>query len=150
MTTDNPAVAVTQGVERTLELAATWLRWDGRPRVSEDGDRVYTPNKALRRHADHLIDHLAEIEAILSGNESEPDEWRGSLVTFPSDWAHFTEVDLSEAQQRLRRLAQLYVMRVGALSPEEWDAPRGAHWSIREIIDHVAPPWYAEQVGDLS
>ena len=36
-----------------------------------------------------------------------PDEWHGSLVTFDSDWARFTEVELDEAGQRLRRLAQV-------------------------------------------
>jgi hypothetical protein len=34
--------------------------------------------------------------------------------------------------------------------PQEWDAPRGSHWTIREIAGHVAGAWYAEQVGDLS
>jgi len=34
--------------------------------------------------------------------------------------------------------------------PEEWDKPRGSHWTIREIAEHVGGPWYAEQVGDLT
>ena len=149
MTDANPARAVEAGVERTLELAATWLRWDGTPSVSEDGDRVYTPNKAIRRYTDHLIDHLAQIEALVGNGKSPPDEWHGSLVTFGSDWAPFTEVDLVEAGQRLRRLAQVYVMRFEALGPDAWDEPHPGEWTLREIIDHVAPPWYAEQVGDL-
>lgn len=150
MTDNDPATAVTRGVERALELAATWLHWDGKPLVDESGERIYTPNKAVRRYADHLIDHLAEIEAILSDSESQPDGWHGSLVTFSSDWAPFAEADLSEAKQRLRRLAQIYAIRLGGLPDEAWDAPRGSHWTIRAIVDHVAEPWYAEQVGDLS
>jgi hypothetical protein len=145
----NPGNAVVVGVERTLELASTWLRWDGTPRVSEDGDRVYTPHKAIRRYTDHLIDHLAQIEALVGNHDSEPDGWQGSLVTLASDWAPFTEVDLVEAGQRLRRLARIYVMRLDALGHQAWDESRGPHWTVREIVEHVAPPWYAEQVGDL-
>jgi hypothetical protein len=147
---ENPAGQVAAGVGRFLALARTWLAWDGRPRVSEDGDRVYTPNKAVRRHADHLVDHLAEIEARLAGVPSEPDGWHGSLVTVASDWAPFTEVDLNEATQRLRRLGQLYVMRFAAAGPAEWDRPRDPGWTLRAIAEHLADPWYAEQVGDLS
>jgi hypothetical protein len=147
---ENPADRVAAGVDRFLELARTWLAWDGRPLVSEDGDRVYTPNKAVRRHADHLVDHLAEIEARLAGVPSEPDGWHGSLVTVASDWAPFTEVDLNEATQRLRRLGQLYVMRFAAAGPAEWDRPRDPGWTLRAIAGHLADPWYAEQVGDLS
>jgi hypothetical protein len=146
----NPGDAVVAGVERTLELAATWLHWDGTPRVSEDGHRVYTPQKAIRRYSDHLIDHLAQVEALVGDHESEPDGWHGSLVTFASDWAPFTEVDLVEARQRLIRLAQIYVMRLAALDPHDWDEPRGQNWTLRQIVDHVAPAWYAEQVGELS
>jgi hypothetical protein len=147
--TTNPGVAVAESIERILALAATWLAWDGRPLVSEDGDRIYTPNKAIRRHADHFLDHLAEIEALLAGEPTEPDHWRGSLVTVDSDWARFTEVDLNEAQQRLTRLGQLYVHRYAAAGPDEWDRSRGDNWTLREIADHIASPWYAEQVGDL-
>ncbi len=39
---------------------------------TEDGERVYTPNKVLRRMADHLTDHLAEVEALLAGVPTEP------------------------------------------------------------------------------
>jgi hypothetical protein len=75
----NPADLVAAGVQRFLDLARTWLAWDGRPLVSEDGDRVYTPNKAVRR-----------------------------------------------------------------------DRPRDPDWTLRAIAEHLAEPWYAEQVGDLS
>ena len=146
----NPADLVAAGVQRFLELARTWLAWDGRPLVSEDGERVYTPNKAVRRHADHLVDHLAQIEALLAGAPTEPDRWHGSLVTVASDWAAFTEADLNEATQRLRRLGQLYVMRFAAAGEPEWDRPRDPDWTLRAIAEHLADPWYAEQVGDLS
>ncbi|HLX49935.1 MAG TPA: hypothetical protein VKS82_16515 [Streptosporangiaceae bacterium] len=148
--TSNPAAAVVAGVQRILELAQTWLAWDGTPHLAGDGVRIYTPAKAIRRHADHLIDHLAEIEALLAGQETEPDEWHASNVTLASDWASFTEADLNEARQRLRRLAQAYLHRLAVAGRPEWDAPRGSHWTIREITEHVAGAWYAEQVGDLS
>lgn len=146
----NPAELVARGVERTLQLARSWLAWDGRPVSSEDGSRVYTPNKALRRHADHLVDHLAEIEALLAGAATEPDHWHASAVTLGSDLADFTEADLNEASERLRRLARLYVLRLAAAGPAEWDRSRDPNWSLRQIVEHVADAWYAEQVGDLS
>ena len=147
ITTTQP---VTDAVDRTLALAQTWLGWDGRPRVSEDGDRVYTPHKVIRRMADHLIDHLAEVEALLGGAPTIPDHWHGSLVTFASDWASFTEADLNEAQQRLCRLAALYALRYAAAGPDEWDRPRGENLTLRQIAEHVGSPWYAEQLGDLA
>jgi hypothetical protein len=146
----NPGEAVEAGVRRVLELARTWLAWDGAPRVAEDGERIYTPNKVIRRHADHLIDHLAEIEALLAGQQTEPDRWHGSMITLASDWARFTEAELNEAGQRLRRLAGSYTHRLAAVGAAEWDRPRGSHWTIREIAEHVGEPWYAEQIGDLS
>jgi hypothetical protein len=148
--TVNPGTVVMAGVQRILELAQTWLAWDGSPYVAEDGARIYTPNKAIRRHTDHLIDHLAEIEALLAGQQTEPDGWHASNVTLASDWASFTEADLNEAQQRLRRIAQTYLSRLALAGPQEWDIPRGSHWTLREIAEHVAGAWYAEQVGDLS
>jgi hypothetical protein len=144
----NPAEVVAAGVARTLELARTWLAWDGVPVPAED--RVYTPNKALRRHADHLVDHLAEIEALLAGVPTEPDHWHASAVTLGSDLAAFTQEDLNEADERLRRLARLYVLRFAAAGPQAWDASRHPNWTLREIAEHVAPAWYAEAVGDLS
>ncbi|HEV3359710.1 MAG TPA: hypothetical protein VG247_23110 [Pseudonocardiaceae bacterium] len=146
----NPGEVVAAGVERMLVLARTWLRWDGRPLVSEDGDRVYTPHKAIRRHTHHLIDHLAQIEALLAGHESRPDEWLASQVTVAADLAPFTEADLNEARQCLTRLGDLYVHRLAVAGPAEWDRPRDPQWTLRAIAEHVAGPWYAEQVGDLS
>jgi hypothetical protein len=117
--------------------------------VAADGVRLYTPNKAIRRRADHLVDHLAEIEALLAGEPTVPDEWHASTVTLASDWAPFTEAELNEARQRLTRLGQLYLLRLAAAGPEEWDRPRDPNWTLRRIVQHVARPWYAEQVGDL-
>jgi len=141
--------AVSHGVERTLELAQTWLAWDGRPMIGEDPSRIYTPHKALRRHTDHLIDHLAQIEALYAAVPSLPDGWHGSSATTPSDWAQFTEADLGEAQQRLRRLAAIFEIRLKSIGTQGWDEARGSSWTIRQIVEHVADAWYAEQVGDL-
>lgn len=67
--TANPGLLVAAGVEACLELAATWHAWDGRPiaRVVDGEPNVWTPYKALRRIADHLTDHLHEVEALLAG-----------------------------------------------------------------------------------
>ncbi|HJP74135.1 MAG TPA: hypothetical protein VJ914_07700 [Pseudonocardiaceae bacterium] len=146
----NPGEVVAAGIAEMLALAQTWLAWDGRPKVSEDGDRVYTPHKAIRRHTHHLIDHLAQIEALLDDRESRPDEWLASQVTLATDLAPFTEADLNEARQTLTRLGDLYVHRLAAADPAEWDRPRDPHWTVRAIAEHVGDPWYAQQVGDLS
>lgn len=148
--TANPGELVATAIETVLQLARTWLAWDGSPRLADDGQRIYTPNKAVRRHTDHLIDHLAEIEALLAGLPTEPDHWHASNVTLASDWAPFTEADLNEAGQRLRRLARSYVLRLAAAGPAEWDRLRDPNWSLRRIAEHVASTWYAEQVGDLN
>lgn len=147
---DDPAAGVVAAVERALELAATWIGWDGRPRVSADGYRIYTPHKAVRRIADHLVDHLAEIEAVLAGVPTQPDAWHGSLVTTHADLAPFTELDLDEARQRLPRLARTFRLRLIAAGRAEWDKPREG-WTLRQIAEHLYElVWYAEQVGDLS
>jgi hypothetical protein len=138
----NPASALVPAVERVLALAATWLAWDGR--------RAYTPHKAIRRTADHIVDHLAQVEALLAGVPSEEDRWNASAVTVEADRAPFGEADLVEAEQRLRRLARTFELRYAAAGPEAWDAPRGDEWTLRQIAEHLADPWYAEQVGDLS
>jgi hypothetical protein len=147
----DPGPPIVDAVEHCLELARTWLHWDGRPLVTDDGERIYTPHKSVRRVADHLIDHLAEAESLLAGDPPLPDGWHGSLVTLDSDWARFTEADLVEAEQRLRRLARTYALRLRAAGPEEWDAPRGANWTLRAAAEHVCGvTWYAEQVGRLA
>jgi hypothetical protein len=149
MTDGNPGQAVVDGVEHILALAETWLAWDGRPRRAADSVRAYTPVKAIRRHADHLIDHLAHIESLLSGVPSIEDRWHASYVTLASDLQPFTEADLNEAQQRLRRLAQLYVLRLEAAGPEAWDVRHEPDGTVREIVTHVAGTYYADQIGDL-
>ncbi|HEY5400474.1 MAG TPA: hypothetical protein VIL16_34315 [Trebonia sp.] len=145
----DPATLIPNAVEEILQLAATWLGWDGAPIVG-DGN-VWTPVKALRRVTDHLLDHLAQIEAVLAGQSTVPDTWLGRTVTLDSDWARFTEGDLNEASNRLRRYAELYRTRLGALSAAELDLPRPAAWTVRQIAHHVAGvTYYAHRVGDLS
>lgn len=148
--TTGPGAQVEEAAAYCLELAATWLRWDGRPRTSEDGDRIYTPHKVLRRIADHLVDHLAEVEALLAGVDTQPDAWAASEITLDHDWARFTEADLREARERITRLARTFSLRLAALDPAAWDEPRDPNWSLRQIADHlVGIKWYADQLGRL-
>jgi hypothetical protein len=148
MTSPPPDAVVLDGARQFLDLAATWLAWDGRPLLSEG--RIYTPHKAVRRYADHLVDHLAEVEALLADVPGEPDGWHGSLITLDADWARFTEADLDEARQRITRLAQVLALRLRSAGESEWDRERGEHWTLRRIAEHVSPPWYGEQVGNLT
>src|SRR3954453_10379205 len=94
----HPGDLVAASVNRVLGLATTWLAWDGQAHVAEDGERIYTPHKAIRRHADHLIDHLAHIESLLAGEQPAADRWHASLVTLASDWGLFTGADLTRAR----------------------------------------------------
>ena len=145
----DPAMLIPVAVEEVLQLASTWLAWDGAPRFS-DGN-CWTPHKALRRVTDHLLDHLAQIDALLFDAPGIPDTWLGRQVTLDSDWGRFTEADLNEAQNRLRRYAELYRLRVGVLSPRELDRARPEGWTIRQIAHHVANvTYYARQMGDLA
>jgi hypothetical protein len=57
---------IPDAVREILNVAETWLGWEGAP-VRREGN-VWTPHKALRRAADHLLDHLAEIEARPDGD----------------------------------------------------------------------------------
>lgn len=145
----DPGLVVEQATEEVLALARTWLVWDGVPRLAEDGARIYTPHKAIRRYADHLVDHLAQMEALLAGVPTRPNGWYESAVTTDADLARFTEVDLVEVTERLTRLSRTFRLRLLAAGPDEWDRPRGAEWTLREIAVHVGDPWYARQVGDL-
>ncbi|WP_157253763.1 hypothetical protein [Nonomuraea typhae] len=146
MTDRDPAIAVTEMVEHVLTLAETWTRWDGVPRPIDD--RVYTPHKAIRRVADHLIDHLAEIEARLVGIPAIPDAWHASTITTAADLAPFTEEDYEEAVSRLTRLARIWTVRLGSLTGELLDDSPGEGWTFREIALHVAgSDYYADAVG---
>jgi hypothetical protein len=145
----NPGLIVATAVDSCLEIAESWLGWDGRP--VHRGENVWTPHKALRRITDHLLDHLAEVEALLAGVPTIPDRWHGRAITLDSDWARFTEPDLDEARSRLTRLGQLYSLRYSAAGTTAWDAARGEAWTLRFIAEHVAEVvWYAEQMGSLG
>jgi len=148
--TQNPGELVEQAVGRCLQLVVTWPAWDGEPRMSDDG-RTFTPHKAVRRIADHLVDHLAEVEALLAGVATQPDEWHASALTSAADLAPFTVEDVREAEQRLQRLGRTFALRYAALDPAEWDKDRSPNWTLREIAEHLTElDWYAAQVGDLS
>jgi len=97
----DPGQAIEEMVEHVLGLAETWLGWDGKP-VWGLG-REYTPHKAVRRVADHMIDHLAQLDARLAGVPSLPDEWHASAITTDGDMAPFSIDDLDEARSRLWR-----------------------------------------------
>lgn len=144
----DPGEQILAAVEFCLGLAATWVHWNGNPKQTDEV--LWTPNKAIRRIADHLIDHLAQSEALLAGQAGLPDTWGGRRVTVASDLASFGEADLNEARARLRRLAQAFVLRLRT-AQAVWDQPGNPGWSLREIATHVSEiTWYAEQVGDLA
>ncbi|MER6946918.1 hypothetical protein ABT294_23070 [Nonomuraea sp. NPDC000554] len=144
-----PAQVVTAMTEHVLRLAATWTAWDGRP-LAVDG-RVYAPHKAIRRVADHLVDHLAEMEARLAGHEPVPDHWHASASTTPADLAPFTEQDLDEARSRLTRLARIWADRLNALSPDQLDRSPGNGWTFRQLAAHLdGSTYYADAVGALT
>ncbi|WSX32950.1 hypothetical protein OG520_23735 [Streptomyces sp. NBC_00984] len=135
-------------VDHVLALAATWTTWDGRPVPA--GDRLYTPHKAIRRVADHMVDHLAEMEARLVGEETQPDHWHASATTTAADLAPFTAADLDEARSRLTRLARIWANRLDALTPDELDRSAGTGWTFRQLAFHLAESaYYADSVGDL-
>lgn len=149
----HPADVVTGMVDHVLGLAATWPRWDSRPiEIPVDGEpsRIYTPHKAIRRVADHLLDHLAELEARLAGQPTEPDRWHASAITTPADLAAFTSEDLDEARSRLRRLALIWDVRLRSLSIQQLDQQEGNAWTFRQLAFHVAESaFYANSVGKL-
>ncbi|MES5818724.1 hypothetical protein [Streptomyces sp. RG80] len=146
---ETPAQAVTGMVDHVLALAATWTVWDGRP-LESDG-RVHTPHKAIRRVADHLVDHLAEMEARLAGVAPQPDHWHASAITTEADLAPFTQQDLDESRSRLTRLAGIWSARLDALTGAELDDSPGEGWSFRELALHLKEStYYADALGDLS
>jgi hypothetical protein len=150
----HPADVVSEMVDRVLVLARTWTAWDGTPTetpVDGEAPRLYTPHKAIRRVADHLVDHLAELEARVAGRPTEPDAWHASAITTPADLSRFTDEDVEEAQSRLRRLALIWDSRLRSLSDAQLDAADGDAWTLRQVAFHVAGSgFYAECVGDLS
>ncbi|MBB4741103.1 hypothetical protein BJY16_004562 [Actinoplanes octamycinicus] len=139
---------IEQAVSHALRLARSWPAWDGTP-IPVD-DRVFTPHKVVRRIADHLIDHLAEVEARLAGVPTIPDHWHASASTTPGDLAPFTEADLDEARSRLTRLAQIWVVRLDSLSEERLDREEPGAWTIRQIAEHLSDTYYADAVGELG
>lgn len=144
-----PGAVVAGMVADVLRLVDTWPAWDGEVRPIDD--RVYTPHKAVRRVADHLVDHLAEVEARLAGEPTIPDHWHASAITTPADLAPFTPDDRDEAHSRLERLAQVWRVRLSALDDATLDRRDGDAWTIREVAFHLAESiYYADAVGDLS
>jgi hypothetical protein len=144
----DPAELIEQSVAHALHLAGTWTAWDGRPRLVDD--RLYTPHKSIRRITDHLIDHLAELEARLNGQIPLADRWHHSAITTPADLAPFTEEDLDEARSRLTRLAQIWSIRLHSIDDERLDRAEGRSWTLRQVTFHVAGTYYADALGDLA
>jgi hypothetical protein len=135
-------------IAAVLAMAATWTKWDGRP-VETDG-RIMTPNKAIRRVADHTIDHLAEAQARINKHEPLIDRWHHSAKTTPTDLAPFTDDDLNEATERLNRLAQLWTITYEHLDDSTLDAPISEAMTLREIGHHAAESIaYANAIGHL-
>lgn len=147
----DPADVVLGMVDHVLSLVDTWTTWDGAPgRVD---DRVYTPHKAVRRVADHLVDHLAEVDARLAGEPTIPDRWHASAITTPADLAPFTDDDRDEAHSRLDRLALVWRLRLRlrSLDDDRLDRHEGDAWTIREIAFHLEEStYYADAVGRLA
>ena len=142
----DPASVVTAMIDHVLELAATWPAWDGHPLPADD--RIYTPHKAIRRVADHLVDHLAEMEARLAGHRPVPDHWHASASTTAADLAPFTGPDLDEAVSRLTRLGRIWADRLAALTDEQLDRSPGEGWTFRQLAFHLGGSvYYADAVG---
>ena len=144
----HPAQVIEDAVAYALHVAETWPAWDGQPTTA--GDRIYTPHKAIRRLADHLLDHLAELEARLAGQVPLPDDWHASAATTPADLAPFTSDDLDEARSRLTRLAQIWSLRLRALDDERLDRAEGDSWTLRQVAFHLDNTFYADAVGSLA
>lgn len=145
----DPGQAIVEMVLHVLELAETWTAWDGRP--VEVDERLCTPNKAIRRVADHMIDHLAQLEAHMAGVESLPDRWHASAITTPSDLSPFGPEDLDEARSRLERLAQLWRIRLAEIPPDELDRSADEAYTPREMaFCVVGSTYYADAIGRLD
>jgi hypothetical protein len=145
----DPVAVVSAMIDASIEVMPTWVHWDGRPVSVED--RIYTPHKAVRRLTDHLIDHIAQVEAMLAGAPAVADEWHASAITTASDLAPFSREDADEAIARLNRLKTMWQCRIAGLSDEQLDARSDDEWSIREIAAHLAESeYYAAAVGRLE
>ena len=104
----------------------------------------------MRRIADHLLDHLAEVEARLAGRSTEPDAWHDSMVTSPADLPPFIAEDLDEPRSRLRRLALTWEIRLLFLDTRRLDLQDGDNWTLKQVAFHVAESrFYADSVGML-
>jgi hypothetical protein len=132
----DPDELVLRSVEDALATAERWIGWSGGAVFSLGN--AWTPHKALRRITDHLVDHLNQVECRAGGVLGVPDEWRGRATTLTTDWAPFSEDELSEASARLRRLGQTFALRLLALR-SDWDRdPGDGEWTIRQIATHLA------------
>jgi hypothetical protein len=140
---DDPEAAMRSALDACLATAETWLGWSGQARVGIGS--VWTPHKVLRRITDHFIDHLAQVEAFVAGLPASDVTWQGRMTTFDSDWARFTEGDLREARARLGRLAEIYLLRLRALGPVEYDRARAGEWTVRQITEHLI-----EAIGEYT
>ena len=136
MSTLNPSQSVPLMIDRVLAMAESWVNWNGEP-VIIDG-REMTPLKALRRVSDHVLDHLAEIQARVTGTESLPDHWHHSAYTTAADLAPMSGEDLNEARERLKRLAELWTIALDSIPEEALDAPTAGRMTIRELASHTA------------
>ena len=141
---------IPDAVRQVLDVAETWLGWNG-AQIRREGN-VWTPHKALRRVADHLLDHLAEIEGRLAGLPTLPDAWHGRMVTTDADFARFTEIDLDEATSRLLRLAACYQALLAGRAAADLDTrPDEGTWTLREVVHHVSGVTaYADMMGRLA
>jgi hypothetical protein len=143
-----PSDAIDAMVARVLDLASTWRNWNGGE--VDDGGRIYTPNKAIRRVADHMLDHLAQLEAHLGGVPSLPDNWHASAMTSAADLAPFAVEDLDEARCRLLRLAAIWRLRLESVAESELDRADGDAYTIREMASCAAASIeYADAIGQL-
>jgi hypothetical protein len=98
-----------------------------------------------------VVDHLAEMEARLAGEEAQPDGWHASATTTDADLAPFTRADLDEARSRLTRLARIWANRLNALTHDQLDHSPGHGWSVRQLAFHLTgSAYYADAVGDLT
>ncbi|MEP7159398.1 MAG: hypothetical protein ABI797_08205 [Chloroflexota bacterium] len=149
----DPADAIDQMVADFMALAETWPAWDGKPIpiTTPYGQRVYTPNKALRRMNDHMVDHLAQLQAELIGQTTVPDTWQASRITTESDMAPLTGEDLKEARNRFERLAGMWRATLASIPADKMDVAKGEDYTPRELAFHTLESMdYATHVGDLS